>query len=152
MGSDRKVLLRMQAQKLEEIESKFPLINGKEMGKMHMMDFGKGSDGVKRTCAMMKVNAGFRWTECMPKDKGGPMPEGVKCCPKTHFGFLVSGKVKTTMVETGESKVFEPGMAYYIEPGHDTEVLEDCVMVEFESSAAEFYGTINEKNAASVGN
>ena len=112
---------------------------------VHMMDFGTGKDGVKRTCAMMKIQAGFKWTECMPADKGGPMPAGVSCCPKTHFGYICSGKVKTTMVETGETKTFEAGEAYYIGPQHDTEVLEDTTMVEFESSAAEFYGNMEAK-------
>ena len=35
----------------------------------------------------------------------GPMPDGVTCCPKNHFGFLASGKMKIMMVETGEEQI-----------------------------------------------
>ena len=34
--------------------------------------------------------------------------------------------------------------AYHIEPRHDAVVLEDCVMVEFEASAAEYYGKMEQ--------
>ena len=34
--------------------------------------------------------------------------------------------------------------AYHIEPRHDAVVLEDCVMIEFESSAAEYYGKMEQ--------
>ena len=45
------------------IESKFPLIKGEELGKMHLCELGTGEDGVTRTAAKMVVKAGFHWTE-----------------------------------------------------------------------------------------
>ena len=38
------------------------------------------------------------------------------------------------------TNIIELYQAYHIEPRHDAMMLEDTVMVEFESSAAEFYG------------
>ena len=48
-------------------------------------------------------------TKCMPASVGGPMPEGVNLCPKTHFGYIVSGKMKVMMPDTGEEKVLSTG-------------------------------------------
>ena len=50
--------------------------------------------------------------------------------------------MKVTMVGTGEEKIIKAGDAYYVAPGHDAEMLEDTTMIEFESSAAEFYGKL----------
>ena len=44
----------------------------------------------------------------MPASVGGPMPEGVQLCPKAHFGYMVSGKMKV-MMDTGEEKVIGAG-------------------------------------------
>jgi len=44
------------------------------------------------------------------------MPDGVTCCPKNHFGFLASGKMKIMMVETGEEQIISAGEAYYVPP------------------------------------
>jgi hypothetical protein len=132
----------IQSNNLMEIPSNFPLINGKELGKMHLCEFGTGPDGVNRSCLKSEVKAGFVWTQCMPADKGGPMPEGVTSCPKTHFGYLESGKMKITMVETGEVKIISTGDAYFIGPNHDAEMTEDTALIEFESKAAEFYGKL----------
>ena len=63
-------------------------------------------------------------------------------CPKNHFGYVEKGAVKVTMVETGEEKIIKAGDAYYLAPGHDAEMLEDTTMIEFESSATEFYGKL----------
>ena len=70
------------------------------------------------------------------------MPEGVTCCPKAHFGYLEEGEMKVIMVETGEEKVVKTGEAYVIPPKHDAVMLTDVVMIEFESEAAEFYGSM----------
>ena len=125
---------------LDSIPSKFPLIRGEELGKMHLCEFGACSDGVNRSCLKIEAKAGFHWTKCMPASVGGPMPEGVTSCPKSHFGYLEKGKMKVIMVETGEEKVISAGEAYYVAPKHDAVMLEDTTMIEFESSAAEFYG------------
>ena len=106
----------IKSTKLDSIESKFPLIKGEELGKMRLCEFGVCADGVKRSCAKIEAKAGFHWTECMPASKGGPMPEGVTCCPKNHFGFLASGKMKIMMVETGEEQIISAGEAYYVPP------------------------------------
>jgi len=53
--------------------------------------------------------------------------------------------MKVIMVETGEEKVVKGGEAYYVAPNHDAIVLEDTVMVEFESTAAEYYGKMTGK-------
>ena len=37
------------------------------------------------------------------------MPEGVQLCPKAHFGYMVSGKMKVMMPDTGEEKVIGAG-------------------------------------------
>ncbi|KAL7459954.1 hypothetical protein ACHAWC_011838 [Mediolabrus comicus] len=133
----------IKSTKLDSIESKFPLIKGEELGKMRLCEFGVCADGVKRSCAKIEAKAGFHWTECMPASKGGPMPEGVTCCPKNHFGFLASGKMKIMMVETGEEQIISAGEAYYVPPKHDAIMLEDTVMLEFESTAAEYYGKLD---------
>ena len=75
----------------------------------------------------------------------GPMPDGVTCCPKNHFGFLASGKMKIMMVDTGEEQIISAGEAYYVPPKHDAIMLEDTVMLEFESTAAEYYGKLDDK-------
>lgn len=125
----------------DSVDSKFPPSIA-QYGKMHMVEFGTGSDGIKRTCAKVVAKKGFQWTEHMPASKGGPMPEGVTCCPKAHFGYLEEGEMKVIMVETGEEKVVKAGEAYVIPPKHDAVMLTDVVMIEFESEAAEFYGSM----------
>lgn len=37
------------------------------------------------------------------------MPEGVQLCPKAHFGYMVSGKMKVMMPDTNEEKVIGAG-------------------------------------------
>ena len=59
--------------------------------------------------------------------------------------YSESGAMKVIMVETGEEKVVKGGEAYYVAPNHDDIVLEDTVMVEFESTAAEYYGKMTGK-------
>ena len=76
---------------------------------MHLHEFGVGSDGVNRSCCKIEAKAGFHWTKCMPASVGGPMPEGICLCPKTHFGYIVSGKMKVMMPDTGEEKVLSTG-------------------------------------------
>jgi len=76
---------------------------------MHLHEFGVGSDGVNRSCCKIEAKAGFHWTKCMPASVGGPMPEGVCLCPKTHFGYIISGKMKVMMPDTGEEKVLCAG-------------------------------------------
>ena len=134
-----------------------------------MCEFGVGADGIKRyvflqlvvtellqynlmfkslffcsTCCKMEVKKGFQWSKCMPASVGGPVPDGVTSCPKTHFGYLTKGRMKIIMTETGEEKVLNEGDVYYIEPNHDAIMMADVTAVEFESDAAEYYGKIEQ--------
>ena len=37
------------------------------------------------------------------------MPEGVNLCPKAHFGYMLSGKMRVVMPDSGEEKVISAG-------------------------------------------
>ena len=37
------------------------------------------------------------------------MPEGVNLCPKAHFGYMLSGKMRVMMPDNGEEKVISAG-------------------------------------------
>ena len=37
------------------------------------------------------------------------MPEGVNLCPKAHFGYMLSGKMRVMMPDSGEEKVIGAG-------------------------------------------
>ena len=65
------------------------------------------------------------------------MDEHISCdhtsCTKRHVGFVMSGKFKVTLEETGESATIGPGDSFVVEPGHHGEVVgtEDMIMYEF---------------------
>jgi len=86
-----------------------------------------------RKAMRITVNKGFRWTNCM-KEK-----MGTDFCMADHFGFLQKGKMKVWMNGGNEIDVAE-GDCYHIPPGHDAEMLEDVVMIEFSSAAVGMYG------------
>ena len=52
----------------DSVDSKFPPSTA-QYGKMHMVEFGTGSDGIKRTCAKVVAKKGFQWTEHMTTDQ-----------------------------------------------------------------------------------
>ena len=51
-------------------------------------------------------------------------------CQSAHWGYLFKGKFKFTYSD-GTEEVVSAGEAYYAEPGHLFEALEDCETVEF---------------------
>ncbi|MER7106145.1 hypothetical protein [Streptomyces sp. NPDC000229] len=55
------------------------------------------------------------------------MPGDLCQCP--HWGYLFKGRVK--MRTRGGEEVYEAGQAFYWEPGHAPEALEDCEYLDF---------------------
>jgi Cupin domain len=57
---------------------------------------------------------------------------GTDSCEVSHLGYVVSGRMKVTMDDGGETEV-GPGDVAAIPPGHDAETVGDepCVMVDF---------------------
>jgi hypothetical protein len=51
-------------------------------------------------------------------------------CPASHWGYVVRGSL-TLRFTDGETETFRAGDAYYIRPGHNAHIDEDCDMVEF---------------------
>ena len=55
-------------------------------------------------------------------------------CQAPHWGYLFSGKIVVHYADRTET--VEGGQAYYIEPGHSIEFLEDSSALEFTPTAA----------------
>jgi Cupin domain len=57
---------------------------------------------------------------------------GTDTCQVSHFGYVVSGRMKIMMDDGGEAEM-GPGDIAAIPPGHDAEVVGDeaCVFVDF---------------------
>jgi hypothetical protein len=57
---------------------------------------------------------------------------GTDTCQVSHFGYVVSGRMKI-MMDDGSEATMEPGQLVAIPPGHDAEVVGDeaCVFVDF---------------------
>lgn len=60
-----------------------------------------------------------------PAFKG--LPDNLCTCP--HWGYVLKGKVKLHFKD--EDRVYKEGDAFYWEPGHSPEALEDCEYVDF---------------------
>ena len=54
-------------------------------------------------------------------------------CPCPHWGYLVKGRLRVRYADYEE--IIEAGQAYYLPPGHVTENLEACELVQFSPSA-----------------
>jgi hypothetical protein len=69
-------------------------------------------------------------------------------CQAPHWGFLFSGKIVVHYKDRSET--VEGGQAYYIEPGHAIEFLEDSEALEFTPTDAleETFAAVR-RNAAS---
>lgn len=78
--------------------------------------------GGDMTVAFIRLPQG---TDMAPALKG--MPDDLCQCP--HWGFLTKGRLRMRTKE-GED-VYEAGQAYYWEPGHAPEALEDSEFMEF---------------------
>jgi hypothetical protein len=51
------------------------------------------------------------------------------CCQSPHWGYLFKGRMRVKYADHEE--VIAAGEAYYIAPGHNVAVEEDCELVEF---------------------
>jgi quercetin dioxygenase-like cupin family protein len=40
-------------------------------------------------------------------------------CQLTHNGYIISGRLKVRMVDSGKEEEYGPGDTFYIPPGHD---------------------------------
>jgi hypothetical protein len=69
---------------------------------------------------------GWRW-----KTDVAPLT-GADRCPKTHRGYVVSGRLRIVTAD-GEEGEAGPGDVVHIAPGHDAWVVGDepCVLVDF---------------------
>ena len=86
------------------------------------------------TVARIVFEPGWRWSECIR-----PVV-GTDSCQVRHVGALLSGEMEVVH-DDGSRAQIKAGDAYTIEPGHDAWVVGDqqCVGLEFESTAAETY-------------
>ena len=86
------------------------------------------------TAARLKLEPGWRWSDCIK-----PVA-GTESCQLRHVGVAQAGQMRVTH-EDGTVVEIVAGDAYFIEPGHDAEVLGDEAFVgfEFEPKAAETF-------------
>lgn len=90
-------------------------LNG--LGQQH-----RGEDG-GMIVALERWNAGLDTGEMF-----ADLPDGA--CQEAHFGYILEGKI-TMRYTDGTTEVLSAGQAYYIPPGHNAHVDEDCDLVEF---------------------
>ncbi|MCH7230072.1 cupin domain-containing protein [Glycomyces sp. L485] len=59
---------------------------------------------------------------------------GTETCPNRHLGYCTEGHLRV-MMDDGSVKEVHAGDTFYVEPGHDAEVIGDerCVIVDFGS-------------------
>jgi uncharacterized cupin superfamily protein len=91
---------------------------------------GKGKADVVnvggRTIGRGTFEPGWRWSENVK-----PIA-GTDSCEVSHFGYVVSGRMRVTMDDGAESEL-RAGDVIAIPPGHDAEVVGDepCVLLDF---------------------
>ena len=78
------------------------------------------------TVAFEKAHAGQDASSMVEDLPGGR-------CQAPHWGYLFSGKIVVHYADRDET--IEGGQAYYIEPGHNIEFLEDSDALEFTPTA-----------------
>ncbi|MFF8829600.1 hypothetical protein [Streptomyces sp. NPDC015131] len=78
--------------------------------------------GGDMTAAFVRLPRG---TDLGPALKG--LPGDLCQCP--HWGYLFSGRLRMRTAD-GE-RIYEAGQAFYWEPGHAPEALEDCEYLDF---------------------
>lgn len=63
-----------------------------------------------------------------------PQAEGLENCPLHHREYVVSGRIRYEVVDTGDVVEAGPGSYLDIEPGHLASVVGDepCVLVDFD--------------------
>jgi hypothetical protein len=88
------------------------------------------------SAARISLEPGWKWSECVK-----PVA-GTDSCQVHHVGFVQSGSMHIVH-EDGTELELGAGSAYEILPGHDAWVVGDegCVVLEFESTAAEEYAS-----------
>jgi hypothetical protein len=84
-------------------------------------------DAGDMTVSFERLKAGF---STAPLAKG--LPDDACQCP--HWGVVVKGRMRITTA-SGE-EIAEAGSAYYLAPGHNVTMEEDCDVVEFSPAAA----------------
>ncbi len=76
-----------------------------------------------------KMNLGFEGfpagMDTTPLFNG--LPDGKCQCP--HWGYVIKGKIRVKY--SGREEEISAGEAYYMEPGHNVNIEEDCELVEF---------------------
>ncbi len=84
--------------------------------------------------ARLTAQPGWVWSECI-----APVA-GTDSCQAHHLGVVQSGQIMVQH-EDGSEATLGPGDVYEIKPGHQAQVVGDepCVMIEFDSQAAEAY-------------
>ena len=82
----------------------------------------KAEDG-GMVIALEHWKAGLDTTELFAE-----LPDGA--CQEQHWGYMIRGSI-TMRYTDGHSETLSAGQAYYIAPGHNAHVDEDCDLVEF---------------------
>ena len=82
----------------------------------------KAEDG-GMVIALEHWNAGLDTAEYFAE-----LPDGA--CWEQHWGYVIRGSI-TMRFTDGRSETLSAGQAYYIAPGHNGHVDEDCDLVEF---------------------
>jgi hypothetical protein len=85
-------------------------------------------EGGGMTIAFERLSAGI---ETAPLFKGLPGD----ACQSPHWGYVLTGRARVIGAD-GEELVLEAGQAYYLAPGHNVVIEEDCEFVEFSPAAA----------------
>ena len=99
-------------------------------------EFGdRGRSQILRVGDVMVVRStlepGWKWIEDI---KPQPQAEGLENCPLHHREYVVAGRIRYEVVETGEAVEASAGSYLDIQPGHLASVVgnETCVLVDFD--------------------
>ena len=82
----------------------------------------KAEDG-GMVIALESWKAGLDTTELFAE-----LPDGA--CQEQHWGYMIRGSM-TIRYTDGRTETLSAGQAYYLAPGHNATVDEDCDLVEF---------------------
>jgi hypothetical protein len=102
-------------------------------------EFGeRGRSEIVRLGDVMVVRSilepGWNWVDDIK-----PQAEGLENCPLHHREYVVAGRIRYEVVETGESVEAGAGSYLDIQPGHLASVVGDetCVLVDFDEDWGE---------------
>src|SRR5918996_2171568 len=56
-------------------------------------------------------------------------------CQLTHNGYIISGRLRARMIDSGKEEEYGPGDTFYIPPGHDGYVVGNEAIVGLDISA-----------------